>query len=98
MVIPLGEAISKLQKAFIRMQRGKFMRGQCVQWKNKLQNKSVNGPFIVVSILDMPIFERGEEYIGTNYWREPLDIIVGAFVNEIYCEIYLDSRRLEGIA
>ena len=75
-----------------------FQKGQIVKWKNRMQNKKlpkINQPAIVVATLDEPIFEDGIP-IGSKYYREPIDVVLGIFHdNGSFLTFYHDSRRFE---
>lgn len=57
--------------------------GMVVTWKPGLRNlrwPAYGKPCIVVSMLDTPVFENDDT--GSTYFREPLDITFGIFVDE----------------
>ena len=56
--------------------------GMVVTWKPGLKNRRIPAygkPGIVVSVLETPVFD-GEES-GSTYFREPLDIVIGVFLD-----------------
>jgi hypothetical protein len=56
--------------------------GMVVTWKPGLKNRRIPAygkPGIVVSILETPVFD--EEESGSTYFREPLDIVIGIFLD-----------------
>ena len=90
----LTAAFEKLNK------KGTFKPGDIVDWKPGMRNKKSYGPFIVVEVLDSPIFDSDEEGSGSQYFREPLDIILGKVVDdgERFITHFYDSRRMEVIS
>lgn len=81
--------------------RHSFKPGDLVTWKAGLQNRrypSYGAPAIVVTVLDEVIHDA-EESSGCTYFREPLDVVVGVFVEEgelrgEFLVWYLNSQRL----
>lgn len=56
--------------------------GMVVTWKPGLKNRRIPAygkPGIVVSVLETPVFD--EEESGSTYFREPLDIVIGIFLD-----------------
>jgi hypothetical protein len=56
--------------------------GMVVQWKTGLKNRrwpALGVPCIVVSVLPEPVCDTDEA--GSTYFREPLDIVVGIFLD-----------------
>ena len=90
-----SERIINLENAYRSFcMRETFSPGDIVTWKNGLANKMIDGPFIVIDVLDKPVIDDTEGP-DSGYFREHLDIIVG-FLNEeeIFVLVHLDSRRL----
>jgi len=59
-----------------------FRAGMIVTWKSGLKNRrwpAYGRPLIVISVLDTPAIDTTEESAST-YFREPLDLIVGLFL------------------
>lgn len=86
----------ELKEAFqIFSEKNTFKPGDLVEWKSPImKNRCVIGPFIVVKVLDEPVF--GEHEPGTPLFREPLDIVCGMCDSndgEFMC-FHMDSRRL----
>jgi len=78
-------------------QTNKFDVGDIVRWKKGLKNKRIpeyDLPAIVVEILDKPIFDEKAE-VGSTYYREPLDIILGVIIKNEFLTFHYDSRRME---
>ena len=91
--------IEELRTCYIALSENvKFEKGQIVKWKNRMQNKRLpkkNQPAIVVATLDEPIFED-KAPVGSTYYKEPLDIILGVFHDDGgFLTFYHDSRRFE---
>ena len=91
----------RLTAAFKKlMKRNTFKPGDIVDWKPGLRNKNSYGPFVVVEVLDSPIFDNDDEDgSGSQYFREPFDIILGNVVDdgEMFVIHFYDSRRIEVI-
>lgn len=91
----------RLTAAFEKlMKKNIFKPGDIVDWKYGMQNKKFYGPFVVVEVLDSPIFDNDEESgSGSQYFREPLDIVLGKVMDggESFITHYYDSRRMEVI-
>ena len=90
----------RLTAAFERMnQKNTFKPGDIVDWKPGMRNKQSYGPFIVVEVLDSPVLD-GIDEAGSQYFREPLDIVLGKVVDdgERFVTHYYDSRRMEVIS
>ena len=89
----LTEAFEKL------MEKNDFNPGDIVDWKPGMRNKQSYGPFIVVEVLDSPVLDNIDE-AGSQYFREPLDIVLGKVVDdgERFVTHYYDSRRMEVIS
>lgn len=74
-----------------------FNVGQIVEWKEGMQNKFVDSPFIVVEVLKEPIFDS-TEYPSSAYFKEPLDIILfGIDQDGEFCQCHDDSRRFQPV-
>ena len=78
-------------------QKNTFKPGDIVEWKPGMKHKRSDGPFVVVEVLDEPIVDTAENGAGTPYFREPLDLIVGTFINGDFVTFYYDSRRLQPV-
>ena len=90
-----SESIINLENAYRNFcMRETFRPGDIVTWKNGMANKMIDGPFIVIDVLDKPVIDDTEEP-DSGYFREPLDVIVG-FLNDkkFFILVHLDSRRL----
>ena len=88
----LTAAFEKLNK------KNTFKPGDIVDWKPGMLNKNSYGPFVVVEVLDSPIFDD-EASAGSPYFREPLDIVLGKVADdgERFVTHFYDSRRMEVI-
>ncbi len=80
------------------LQKETFEIGQIVKWKNSLKNRRLphnNQPAIVVEILDEPVVSTEDE-VGSPYFLENLNIILGIIVDDgSFLTFYYDSRRFE---
>jgi len=72
-----------------------FNPGDIVQWKPKLRNRTLAGPFVVMEVLDTPVFKFDQDHHNC-YFNEPLDVIIGSIDldGDLLC-YHFDSRRLE---
>ena len=75
-------------------QKNTFKPGDIVEWKPGMKHKRSDGPFIVVEVLDEPIVDT-ENSAGSAYFREPLDLILGTFINGYFAVFHYDSRRMQ---
>lgn len=79
-----------------------FAPGELVTWKTGLKNRGIPAygyPAVIIDVLETPIRDT-EESSGCTYFREPLDVIVGVFVDagELRGEFlvwHLNSQRLQ---
>ncbi len=79
-----------------------FSSGDLVTWKPGLMNRLLPNygyPAVVLEVLDTPVFDT-EKDSGTNYFREPLDLILGLFVETgpnrgDFFAYHFDSRRFQ---
>ena len=78
-----------------------FKTGDLIQWKEGMQNKRGEGPFIVTESLEVPIKLDNVtvEDRGSPYSTEILDIICGEILRdgdgENFITYFYDSRRFE---
>ena len=77
-------------------QKNTFKPGDIVEWKPGMKHKRSEGPFIVIEALDEPIVDAVGDP-GSAYFREPLDLIMGAFLNGDFVTFYYDSRRMQPV-
>ncbi|MGL4458395.1 MAG: hypothetical protein ACRCUB_08360 [Plesiomonas shigelloides] len=96
--VPIHVHLQRLQLAM--MEKNTFAVGHLVTWKDGLSNRTVPAigkPAIVTEVLSEPIFDSNGNS-SSCYFREPLDIKLGALVaspdGETFSEFYADSRRL----
>ena len=78
-------------------QKNTFKPGDIVEWKPGMKHKRTEGPFIVVEVLDEPIVDTVAE-AGSAYFREPLDLILGCFLNGDFVTFHYDSRRMQPVS
>jgi hypothetical protein len=92
-----------ISKAF--NQRATFRVGDVVRWKLGLKNKrnpAYDGPAVVFEVLKTPLFDA-ERDGGSQYFHEPLDLLIGFFPEEDAASVeepsaktyHVDSRRFE---
>ena len=77
-------------------QKNTFKPGDIVEWKPGMKHKRSNGPFIVVEVLGEPIVDTVGDP-GLAYFREPLDLVLGCFLNGDFVTFYYDSRRMQPV-
>ena len=87
-----------LKQAFETLnQKNTFKPGDIVEWKPGMKHKRSDGPFIVVEVLGEPIVDAVSDP-GSAYFREPLDLVLGCFLNGDFITFYYDSRRMQPVA
>ena len=77
-------------------QKNTFKPGDIVEWKPGMKHKRSDGPFVVVEVLDEPIIDAIAE-AGSAYFREPLDLVLGSFLNGDFVVFHYDSRRMQPV-
>ena len=89
---------NELKKAFKTFnQKNTFSPGDIVEWKPGMRHKLSNGPFVVLEVLDTPVFSS-ENDDGSPYFREPLDLVCGSFYEDgEFIVTHLDSRRMQPV-
>jgi hypothetical protein len=100
---PLDDLASALRERFHSLTEPHlFNAGDVVTWKPGLRNRrwpSYGKPAIVVEVLDPPVFDA-EKDSGNPYFREPLDIALGVFIEDgphrgDFMVWHVDARRLQ---
>lgn len=100
---PLDDLASALRERFHSLTEAHlFKAGDVVVWKPGLRNRrwpSYGKPAIVVEVLDPPVFDA-EKDSGNPYFREPLDIALGVFIEDgphrgDFMVWHVDGRRLQ---
>jgi hypothetical protein len=79
-----GDIVPLLRERYRQLKevRHTLRPGMVIQWKPGLRNRrwpAYGKPGIVVSLLAEPVFDNEEG--GTTYFREPLDMIIGFFLD-----------------
>ena len=91
-----------LQRRFAMGPRENFSPGQIVQWKAGMRNRflpAYGELAIVMEVLNPPILDTDAENAGTNYFREPLSLVLGLHDPDGDFQIFhFDGRRFEVIA
>lgn len=88
----LGELYRRLIK------KEDFYVGQLVKWKTGLNNRKrpfPGEPVVVTQILKVPVHDLSETNSASQFFREPLDLVIGIWDDGDLNELYVDSRRLE---
>lgn len=97
-VINLDEYIADLQRLNTNLgQKYQFKVGDIVRWKDGLKNKRIPDyklPAIVVNVLEVPLYDDKAE-VGSPYFREPLDFVLGIIIKGELLTFHYDSRRFE---
>ncbi len=83
---PSGDLVPLLRERYrlLKTVRHRFRPGMVVGWKPGLKNRripSYGKPVIVVEWLDSPLLDTENES-GSTYFREPLDMVLGLFLEE----------------
>lgn len=98
-----GDPGAALQERYRQLaRRHTFNPGDLVTWKPGLKNRRVprsNQPAVVLDVLTEPVFDS-ERDSGSPYFREPLDIVLGVFIDEgphrgDFLNWHFDSRRFQ---
>jgi hypothetical protein len=91
--------LSSLLHAYKRMElRSKLSKGIVVKWKRGLRNRKRpldEEPAIVTRILKKPVTDPSENNSASQFFREPLDTVIGIWDDGEFNELYVDGRRLE---
>jgi hypothetical protein len=97
------DAVATLKTACAALQiENHFEVGDVVRWKDGLKNKNIPAygvPGVVVEVLAEPI-SNPEGSAGSTYFREPLDLVLGLYVEsdggeDTISMYHFDSRRFE---
>ncbi len=100
---PLDDLAAALRQRFEGLtRRDAFQPGDVVEWKPSLRNRrwpSYGKPAIVVATLPTPVFDT-EGNSGSPYFREPLDIALGVFIEDgehrgDFLVWHVDGHRLQ---
>lgn len=100
---PLDDLAAALRGRFLSLTDAqRFAAGDVVTWKPGLRNRrwpSDGKPAIVVELLDPPVHDS-EKDSGNPYFREPLDIALGVFIEDgphrgDFVIWHVDGRRLQ---
>lgn len=74
-----------------------FAKGDFVRWKPGLRNRNFldyDEPAIVAAVLPAPVF--APESAGSGpYFQEPLNLVIGVFLEDDLAEFRVDQRRFE---
>lgn len=74
-----------------------FTKDQFVRWKPGLRNRGLpdyGEPAIVRAVLPCPVLSP-EENSSSPYFREPMSLVVGVFMEDDLVEFHVDARRFE---
>ena len=89
----------RLEELYNRLSvREEFYEGQIVKWKTGLHNRKrpyPDEPAIVTKILKKPVYDPSENNSASQFFREPLDVVIGIWDEGDFNELHVDSRRLE---
>ena len=96
------EQLLALQRRFSTQPLGGFKPGQIVQWKPGMQNRRLpkyGEPMVVMEVLNPAVFDEDVNSNGSNLYREPLTLVLGAVDSDgdFLCWHY-DGRRFEVLA
>jgi len=104
---PLDSPLDTLAQALVeRYQsleaRHTFRPGDLVTWKPGLRNRRYprdGKPAVVLEVLAAPLLDSDTE-TGSTYYREPLDLVLGLFLNEgehrgDFLSWHFDGRRFQ---
>lgn len=100
---PLDDLASALQQRFTALSCSEPLRpGDMVIWKEGLRNRqwpSYGKPAVVIEVFDPPVFDA-EKNSGSPYFREPLNIALGVFIEDgphrgDFMVWHVDGRRFK---
>ncbi|MCX7179409.1 MAG: hypothetical protein NTX56_11775 [Proteobacteria bacterium] len=79
-----GDLVPMLRERYtqLKLVQHQFKAGMVVMWKAGLKNRrwpAYGKPAIIVKALDITVFDGDEA--NTPYFREPLDIVIGFFID-----------------
>lgn len=72
-----------------------FHPGDIIKWKPGLKNRRIQGPVVVLEVLDEPFYV--EKDFSTPNFHERLDIAIGVIniTDGEFMSFYVDSRRFQ---
>lgn len=76
-------------------EKNSFQPGDIVYWKDGMKNRKFpesGEPAIVVEVLSETLYSAEDE-TGSQYFREPLDIVLGIHRENTFLCYHYDSRR-----
>lgn len=89
----------RLRDSYKRLiKKEKLSTGQLVKWKVGLCNRKrpyPGEPAIVTKVLDAPIYDPSENNSASQFFREPLNVVIGIWDEGDFNELHVDGRRLE---
>lgn len=98
-----GDLTASLRERYhqLKIVKHTLRPGMVATWKPGLKNRrwpAYGKPLIVVSVLDSPVYDTDES--GSTYFREPLDMIVGLFLDSgehrgEFCTFHASSERYQ---
>ena len=94
-----GQWLIAMQRRFAGNGTSGFQPGQIVQWKSGMKNRikpAYAEPVIVMEVLDPPVFDLCKDFSGSNFFAEPLTLVLGLHGSEGEFFLYhCDGRRFE---
>jgi hypothetical protein len=95
------EQLLALQRRFALQPIESFVPGHIVQWKPGMKNKRIpeyGEPAIVMEVLNPPLLDADPEHSGSNYFREPLSLVLGIHDSDgDFMLFHYDGRRFESL-
>lgn len=89
----------RLKELYKRLNKVESLKvGQLVKWKTGLHNRKrpyPEEPAIVTQLLEATINDPTEVDSGSQFFREPLNVVIGIWDDGDFNELYVDRRRLE---
>jgi len=93
------EQLLALQRRFEMQPAASFKPGQIAQWKPGMKNKRIpeyGEPAIIMEVLLPPILDTDPLSGGSNYFREPLSLVLGIHDHDgDFALFHYDGRRFE---
>jgi len=93
------ELLLSMYQRFAAAPRTVFVPGQIVRWKNGMKNRKLPAygePVIIMEVLNPAVYPPDEDLAGSNYFREPLTLVLGVHDSDgDFLAYHFDGRRFE---
>lgn len=96
---PVRMATSRLAELADRLNHSHSLyKGQFVKWKARIQNRkwpAYGEPVIARGIFAEPSYDPSDLSAASPYFREPLTLVIGHWLDGDFVEFRVDARRFE---